>query len=66
MLAPLLREAGRTMRSVDITADTEAAHRFGLRVPVLVCGVRELCWGRLDRAALRALFGLRPSGRRWR
>lgn len=65
LLAPILREVGRSVHRVDIGADAKAAERFGQRVPVLTCGPRELCWGRFDRAALRAMLGL-PDLRRGR
>lgn len=65
LLDPLLRQAGRSVRRVDINNDPEAARLYALRVPVLTAGRRELCAGRFDPAALRVLLGLPPAPRRW-
>ncbi len=64
VLAPLLQEAGRRVRRVEITDDPEAARRFGLRIPVLTCQAREICSGRFRADALRTVFGLPPPGHR--
>ena len=61
VLAPILREAGRPLQRIDIATDPEAARLFGDRLPVLVCDTRELCWGRLQSGAVRALLGLGPA-----
>ncbi len=67
MLAPLLRRAQRTVRLLDVDEDPALAARYGLRLPVLVCDGRELCWGRFDRRVAAALFPpSTPWARLWR
>lgn len=56
MLAPLLQRSHRTLLVVDVDADPAMAARYGMRVPVLACDGRELCFGRFDRRVLQALF----------
>lgn len=41
---------------VDVDADLNFARRYGDRVPVLTHGSCELCYARLDRAAVTALL----------
>jgi glutaredoxin len=41
----------------DVDADPVARRRFGLKVPVLTCDGSVVCFGRLDREAVRRLAG---------
>ncbi len=66
MLAPLLARARRTMLRVNVDDQPELAARYGLRVPVLSCDGRELCWGRFDRRVVAALFPEPGFWSRWR
>ncbi|MCH6572331.1 MAG: glutaredoxin family protein [Gammaproteobacteria bacterium] len=47
-LQPLLLSHQASIRVVDIAGDTELMHRFGLRIPVLLCDGEILCEGHLD------------------
>jgi Glutaredoxin-like domain (DUF836) len=53
---PLARQAGWTLREIDVDSDPRLEARWGERVPVLLAGDRELCHYRLDRAAREALL----------
>lgn len=54
MLAEIhvLYDENLDVRLVDVDSDPELVARYGLTVPVLVSGERELCHGRLDRNSL--------------
>ena len=47
-LEPLLSTCKASIKVVDIGGDPELMHRFGLRIPVLLCQGEILCEGRLD------------------
>ncbi|HET7651127.1 MAG TPA: glutaredoxin family protein [Gammaproteobacteria bacterium] len=40
------------VRLVDVDSEFELKKRYGLKVPVLAAGSREICYGRLDTASL--------------
>lgn len=55
-LLPLCRGRARvTVRNVDLQPDW--AEQYGLRIPVLCHGAREICAVQLDREAVRTLLG---------
>ena len=58
MLAALYVTYGDELevRLVDVDGDPALKERYGLRVPVLTGGDRELCEARLDEAAVDAYF----------
>lgn len=59
-LIPLCR--GRaTIRVLDVDARADWREAFGLRIPVLCCGEREVSATRLDRDAVLALLGAAPA-----
>lgn len=60
--------AHRRVKVVDVDADLDVQRRFGLRVPVLVDGERELCWGRFDAVTCAVVLGVADHGKRpwWR
>ena len=47
-LEPLLQAHQASIRVVDIADDAELMHRFGTRIPVLLCHGEILCEGHLD------------------
>lgn len=54
--APIAERHGAAIEKVDIDGDERLAHRYGLAIPVLALGGREICRHRLDADALeRAL-----------
>lgn len=53
-LLRLGRRAGFSIVEVDVDADPALEARFGLDVPVIFAGEREVCRHRVDRAAVRA------------
>jgi hypothetical protein len=59
-MALALRARGLTFEEYDVDADDGLEARYGDRVPVLTdaAGV-EICFGRLDEAALNAVLAVR-------
>lgn len=60
MIAALRELQGRfhfQLIDVDVDSDPALERRYGERVPVLVCGDRELCHYRLDAAGVTAFLG---------
>lgn len=53
LLGGLAAEIPLTVRSVDIDADPLLRRRYGLRIPVVRSGGRDLCEGRISEAMLR-------------
>jgi thiol-disulfide isomerase/thioredoxin len=51
-LAPLAARHGAQVVKVDVDTDPVLEERYGLRIPVLAHGERELCGHRLDTAAI--------------
>ena len=47
-LSPLLHSHRASIKVVDIDGDSELMHRFGVRIPVLLCQGEILCEGHLD------------------
>jgi thiol-disulfide isomerase/thioredoxin len=47
-LAPIAARHGAEVLKVDVESDPAIEARYGLRIPVLVHGERELCEHRLD------------------
>lgn len=50
----LFAETGIALRRVDVDADPALAARFGMSVPLLFAGEREICRYHLDPTAVRA------------
>lgn len=63
-LEQLRPRLGFELELVDITDDPVLEQRFGEKVPVLMCGEREVCYHFLDEAALRRCFAPSPSRER--
>jgi len=51
-----------TIEEVDVDGDPTLARRYGLEVPVLVAGGRELARHRVTAGRLRELLGEPPAG----
>jgi len=62
----IVREVGRTLpvviEEVDVDRDPALARRYGMDVPVLVAGERELARHRVTAERLRELLETRPAG----
>lgn len=54
MLAEIhaLYDGNLDVRMVDVDSEPSLQAKYRLKVPVLVAGGQELCYGRLDRASL--------------
>lgn len=55
-LQPLRAAIGFELRIVDVDGDPELQREYGLLLPVLAAGDRELCRHVLDAEAVRAYF----------
>jgi thiol-disulfide isomerase/thioredoxin len=51
-LAPIAARHGFAVEKIDVDTDPALETRFGLRIPVLAHGERELCEHRLDAPAV--------------
>jgi thiol-disulfide isomerase/thioredoxin len=61
-VAPIAARFGIRIEKVDVDSDPALEARFGLRIPVLAHGERELAEHRLDAAVLeRYLLGLKEG-----
>ena len=59
-MARALRGRGVAFEEVDVDADPALEERYGDRVPVLTDAAGdEICYGRLDEAALQARLAVR-------
>ena len=62
----VVREVGLTLplaiEEVDVDRDPALTRRYGLAVPVLVAGTRELARHRVTAERLRELLEARPAG----
>ena len=58
-LQPLLLSHQASIRVVDIAGDTELMHRFGLRIPVLLCDGEIICEVNLDHSFVAPSVGRR-------
>jgi hypothetical protein len=59
-MAQALRARGVPFAEVDVDADAALEERYGDRVPVLTDAAgAEICFGRLDEAALQARLAVR-------
>ncbi len=63
-LAEWREELDIAIERVDVDRSKELAQRYGLRVPVLVCGDREICHFFLDLEALREVLNESESRKR--
>ena len=55
-MADALRVRGLAFEKIDVDGDAALRARYGRRVPVLTDGAdTEICYGRLDAQALRAI-----------
>jgi hypothetical protein len=60
-LLALAAGTGTTVDLIDVDADPGLEARWGDKVPVLLAGSRELCYHRLDRAAVAAALAAGPT-----
>jgi hypothetical protein len=59
-MAQALRARGLAFAEIDVDADAALEARYGDRVPVLTDAAgAEICYGRLDAAALQARLAVR-------
>jgi thiol-disulfide isomerase/thioredoxin len=62
-LAPIAARHGAEVAKVDVETDAALEARYGMRIPVLVHGERELCEHRLDAEAVERYLAGRSSAR---